>query len=72
MFIKSFLFLFGFGLSVISTTFILMYLNLFTLGYNFFDYLFFISRRIECINIFVGLLFIYIAFLNGGKNELYF
>lgn len=72
MFIKSFLFLFGFGLSVISTTFILMYLNLFTLGYNFFDYLFFISKRIECINIFVGLLFIYIAFLNGGKNELYF
>lgn len=72
MFIKSFLFLFGFGLSVISTTFILMYLNLFTLGYNFFDYLFFISKRIECINIFMGLLFIYIAFLNGGKNELYF
>lgn len=72
MFIKSFLFLFGFGLSVISTTFILMYLNLFTLGYNFFDYIFFISKRIECINIFVGLLFIYIAFLNGGKNELYF
>lgn len=71
MFFKSFLFLFGFGLTVISISFIIIYLNLFTMGYDFFDYINFISRRIECINIFIGLFFIYLAFLNGGKDELY-
>lgn len=71
MFLKSFLFLFGFGLSVISISFIVIYLNLFTIGYNFLDYLLFVSKRIECINLFLGLLLIYLAFLNGGKNEFY-
>ena len=71
MFFKSFLFLFGFGLSVISISFIIIYLNLFTIGYNFLDYIIFISKRIECLNLFIGLLFIYLAFLNGGKDELY-
>lgn len=71
MFIKSFMFLFGFGLSIISISFIIIYLNLFTIGYNFIDYINFISKRIECINIFVGIFFIYLSFIIGGKNELY-
>lgn len=71
MFFKSFMFLFGFGLSIISISFIIIYLNLFTIGYNFIDYINFISKRIECINIFVGIFFIYLSFIIGGKNELY-
>lgn len=71
MFIKSFMFLFGFGLSIISISFIIIYLNLFTIGYNFYDYIIFISKRIECINIFLGIFFIYLSFIIGGKNELY-
>lgn len=71
MFFKSFLLLFGFGLSVISISFIIIYLNLFTIGYTFIDYINFISKRIECINIFVGLFLIYLSYLYGGKNELY-
>jgi len=65
------MFLFGFGLSIISISFIIIYLNLFTIGYNFIDYINFISKRIECINIFVGIFFIYLSFIIGGKNELY-
>lgn len=72
MFFKSFIFLFGFGLSVISLSFIIIYLNLLTIGYNFFDYAHFIIRRIECLNLLTGLLLVILALKNGGKNELCF
>ena len=71
MFIRSFLFLFGFGLVVISMSYIIIYLNLITMGYNFFDYVKFISRRIECLNIITGLILVIISIKMGGKNELY-
>jgi len=72
MFIRSFIFLFGFGLSVISLSFIIIYLNLLTIGYNFLDYVNFIIRRIECLNLITGLFLIILTMINGGKNELYF
>lgn len=71
LFIRSFLFLFGFGLVVISMSYIIIYLNLITMGYNFFDYVKFISRRIECLNIITGLILVIISIKIGGKNELY-
>ncbi len=72
MFIRSFIFLFGFGMSVISLSFIIIYLNLLTFGYNFFEYVQFIIRRIECLNLITGIILIMIALINGGKNELCF
>lgn len=69
MFFRTFLFLFGFGLSVISLSYIIIYLNLLTMGYNFLEYVNFIIRRIECLNLIIGLLMIFIIL--GGKNELY-
>lgn len=65
------MFLFGFGLTVISLSFIIIYLNLLTIGYNFLEYVKFISRRIECLNIITGISLIAIAIKIGGKNELY-
>ena len=70
MFLKTFIFLFGFGLTVISLSYIVIYLNLLTLGYNFLDYVNFITRRIECLNFFIGIILMFIILL-GGKNELY-
>ena len=72
MFFRSFIFLFGFGLSIISLSFIIIYLNLLSVGYNFLDYVHFIIRRVECLNIFLGLLLIILSLINGGKNELCF
>ena len=72
MFFISFIFLFGFGLSVISLSFIIIYLNLLTIGYNFLDYVHFIIRRIECINLVTGIILIILTMINGGKNELCF
>ena len=71
MFLKLYLFLFGYGLTIISLSYIIIYLNLLTIGYNFLEYVKFISRRIECLNIFTGILIIIVAFSIGGKNELY-
>ena len=69
MFFKTFIFLFGFGLTIISLSYIIIYLNLLTIGYNFLEYVNFIIRRIECMNIFVGIILMIIVL--GGKNELY-
>lgn len=71
MFFKLFLFLLGFGLTTIGFVYIICYLNLFTIGYNFFDFVNFIIRRIECINSIIGIIIMYLSICIGGKNELY-
>ncbi len=69
MLVKVFFFLIGFGLTILGFIYIISYLNLLTLGYNFFDYVHFIIRRIECLNAFIGIIIMLIS--TGGKNELY-
>lgn len=72
MFNKLFLFLTGFGLMVIGCTYIIMYLNLFTLGYTLIDYLLFLLTHIECLFTFIGLLLIIISTHKGDKkNDIY-
>ena len=70
MFIRIFLFLIGFGLTLIGGIYIICYLNLFNIGYNFLNYVYFISRRIECINFILGILIMYFSIYIGGENEL--
>ena len=55
------------GILIISTSLAYMYLytNLFTIGYNFKDYLFYIVKRWECIMIILGIIIIVIAFKKG-------
>ena len=66
------LFLIGFGFTVIGFSYVILYLNLFTIGYNFLEYVNFIIRRIECLILIVGIILILISILyKGGKNELY-
>ncbi|KAA0546511.1 hypothetical protein FZW96_14795 [Bacillus sp. BGMRC 2118] len=48
MVFRLFLFLLGFGIAVIGGISTIAYLNLLTTGHGFVDYLYFISRRIEC------------------------
>lgn len=71
MFLKAFLFLFGFGLTVIGCVYIIVYLNLLSIGYNFFQYVNFIIRRLECLNALFGIIIMIISITLGGKNELY-
>ena len=64
-------FLFGFGLTIIGIIYIILYLNLLTLGYNFSFYVNFIIKRIECWYSIVGIIIMFISIYKGGKNELY-
>lgn len=66
---RIFFFLVGFGLTVIGFVYTISYLNLLALGYNFFDYVHFISGRIECIYAVIGIVIVSLAiFLPGGKK----
>lgn len=69
---KIFLFLIGFGLTVIGFVYIISYLNLLTIGYNFLEYVKFISRRLECLNALLGIILLIVSInMKGTKNELY-
>lgn len=52
-----FLFL-GFILTLIGFVYIISYLNLLTIGYNFNEYVNFIIRRIECLFSVIGIIII--------------
>jgi hypothetical protein len=70
---RIYFFLFGFGLTVIGSVYIISYLNLMTFGYNFLEYVNFIIRRIECLNTVFGIvIMIFVIYYPGGKkDELY-
>jgi len=72
IFLRIFLFLIGFGLTLIGSLYIISYLNLLTIGYNFLEYVKFIISRIECWNIVIGFLCISFSINKKGdlKNEL--
>lgn len=47
--VRVFFFLLGFGFMVIGCSFIILYLNLMSMGYNFLNYVNFIVRRLNVI-----------------------
>lgn len=61
MFYKIILFFIGFLLTVIGFTFIIIYLNLTSMGYSFFDYLKYICSRCECLISIVGIILIIVS-----------
>lgn len=72
LFTRIFVFLIGFGLTVIGFVYIISYLNLLSLGYNFLEYVQFIVRRLECMYSVIGILIIVLdLYIPGGKHELY-
>lgn len=71
MFVRLFLFLVGFGLTIIGSVYIISYLNLLTIGYNFLEYVNFIIRRFECIISLFGLIIMGIIIKGGKTYELH-
>ena len=53
--------------------FIILYLNLMSMGYNFLNYVNFIVRRFECYFSIIGLIMMILSMTIKGedKNELY-
>ncbi len=69
---RIFFFLVGFGLTVIGFVYIISYLNLLTIGYNFVDYVNFIIRRIECLISIIGIIIMILSVqIKGGNHALY-
>lgn len=66
--VRVFFFLLGFGLAVIGCSFIILYLNLTTMGYNFVNYVNFISRRIECYYSVIGVIIMILSLTIKGDR----
>lgn len=72
MCVRIFFFLIGFGLTIIGMVYIISYLNLLEIGYNFKEYVNFIIRRIECLYSIIGIIIIILTLsIPGGENELH-
>ena len=71
--VRVFFFLLGFGLAVIGCSFIILYLNLTTMGYNFVNYVNFIFRRTECYYSVIGIVIMILSLTIKGdkKDEFY-
>lgn len=68
--LRIFFFLIGFAFLIIGNTYIILYLNLLTIGYNFNSYIHFIIRRIECYYTIIGIVIIILTLsIKGGKNN---
>ena len=67
--IRTLLFLLGFGLTVIGFMYIILYLNLLTMGYSVVDYIMFVLKRRECIYDIIGLIIITITIFCKGEND---
>lgn len=72
MLTRIFIFLLGYALTIIGLIYVISYLNLIAIGYNFFEYVNFIFRRIECLYTLLGLTLIFLSiYLPGGNYELH-
>ena len=68
MAIRIFIFLVGFGLSIVGLMYMIGYLNLLTMGYSLLEYLEFIIKRGECLIAIIGFIMITYAIFKGGKT----
>ncbi len=68
---RFFFFLVGFGFTLIGSIYIIIYLNLTTIGYNFLEYVKFIIRRPECLVFIIGIILIVLSLPREEKDELH-
>lgn len=60
-------FLIGFGLTIIGLVFMILYMNLMTVGYSFSEYVNFIIRRAEVLLAVIGFIILNLSiFVKGG------
>ena len=67
--VRIFFFLFGFGLMTVGFTYLILYLNYMSIGYNFYEYVNFISRQFECYLILIGLLIVTVSIIIKGDKK---
>ena len=66
---RIFFFLFGFGLMTLGFVYLILYLNLINTGYNFREYVNFITRRVECYYVVIGFIILNLSmYIKGDKK----
>lgn len=65
---RFFFFILGIYLCSYSLTYIIIYLNLLSMGFSIVDYLKYLLVHAECLVIFLGIILILLAF-KKGKNS---
>lgn len=66
---RIFFFLFGFGLMTLGFVYIILYLNLLNIGYNFSYYVNFIVRRVECYFTIIGFIILNLSIYIKGEKK---
>ena len=69
MLIKIFLFLLGFGLMTIGFSTLILYINLFSFGYNFKEYVSYVVKIPEFYYLLIGLLLLNVSILLKGEKD---
>ncbi|MCI6848223.1 MAG: hypothetical protein MR835_05190 [Erysipelotrichaceae bacterium] len=66
---RIFFFLLGFGLMTLGFVYIILYLNLMNIGYNFQEYVKFIISRVECYFTIIGFIIVNLSiYIKGDKS----
>lgn len=68
MIFKVMMFVLGVVMASIGLSFIIIYLNLLNMGYNFREYVQFIISKWECMIIFIGILIIFLSIYRKGTK----
>ena len=68
--IRIFFFLFGMCLMIYSFSYLIMCLNVISIGYNFFDYVNFISSKFSTYLWIIGLFIIICTFIRRGDKRI--
>lgn len=66
---RFFLFLSGFGFMVIGFSTLILYINLFSFGYNFKEYVCYIVKLPEFYYLLIGFVLINVSILNKGEKH---
>ncbi len=69
MLYRIFIFLIGFGFMIIGNIYIISYLNLMTIGYNFIEYVNFIIRSAEFIYTVIGFIIVNLCIFIKGSDK---
>ena len=69
MLIKIFLFLLGFGLMTIGFSTLILYINLFSFGYNFQEYVSYVVKIPEFYYLLIGFLLLNVSILLKGEKD---
>ena len=71
MFFRIICFFMGILFTVTGFVNLVLYLNLLSIGYSFFEYVNFIIRRIEVLSLFIGMFMLFISIFYRRKNEIH-